>query len=52
MSRKHQFVGSLIQVLKHNRDGSRRTQQDRTKILLDVVKTIYMQGYNLNMCNI
>jgi len=47
MSRKHQFVRSLVQVLKHNRDGSRRTQQDRTKILLDVVKTIYMHGYQL-----
>jgi len=47
MSRKHQFVGSLVQVLKHNRDGSRRTQQDRAKILLDVVKTIYAHGYQL-----
>src|SRR5438477_623660 len=47
MSNKHQFVSSVIQILKHNRDGSRRTQQDRAKVLLDAIKTLYGHGYQL-----
>lgn len=47
MSNKHQFVSSVIQVLKHNRDGSRRTQQDRAKVLLDAIKTLHGHGYQL-----
>ena len=47
MSRKHQFIGSLVNVIKHNRDGSFRTQNDRRESLMYIVKSIYTDGYQL-----
>ena len=47
MSLKHKFINSAIQVLKHNKDGSYRTQNDRRVVIMDVVKSIYAAGYQL-----
>lgn len=47
MSRKHQFIGSLINIIKHNRDGSFRTQNDRRESLMYIVKSLYKDGYQL-----
>jgi site-specific recombinase XerC len=47
MSNKHRFVNSVIQVLKHNRDGAHRTQNDRRRALIDIATTIYTSGFQL-----
>lgn len=43
----HQFEQSVVQVLKHNKDGSRETQADRGKSLKQSVNTIHELGYQL-----
>lgn len=48
MSKKHNFKGSFINVLKHNKDGSFRTQDDRRKILLETADTLWSMGYKLD----
>ncbi|PIQ44081.1 MAG: integrase [Gammaproteobacteria bacterium CG11_big_fil_rev_8_21_14_0_20_46_22] len=48
MSKKHAFKGSFINVLKHNKDGSFRTQDDRRKILLETADTLWSMGYKLD----
>jgi len=48
MSKKHTFKGSFINVLKHNKDGSFRTQDDRRKILLETADTLWSMGYKLD----
>ncbi|PIQ42722.1 MAG: hypothetical protein COW05_08315 [Gammaproteobacteria bacterium CG12_big_fil_rev_8_21_14_0_65_46_12] len=47
MSNRHKFVGSLITILKHNKDGSYRTQNDRSKSLIEIAKQLYQDGYQL-----
>ena len=47
MSRSHQFEQSLIQIIKHNKDGSFKTQADRAKSLKHSVNTLYAAGYQL-----
>lgn len=44
MSRFHQFRGSLIQILKHNKDGAFRTKADREKSLKLSIETLYKEG--------
>ena len=48
MSKKHAFKGSFINVLKHNKDGSFRTQDDRRKILWETADTLWSMGYKLD----
>lgn len=47
MSRKGEFIRSLIQVLAHNKDGAMRTQIDRQKFLKSSLKRLYDDGYQL-----
>ncbi len=47
MSRSHQFEQSLIQIIKHNKDGSFKTQADRAKSLKQSVNALYAAGYQL-----
>ena len=47
MSRSHQFQQSLIQIIKHNKDGSFKTQADRAKSLKQSVNALYAAGYQL-----
>ena len=47
MSNRHKFIGSLITILKHNKDGSYRTQNDRSKSLIEIAKQLYQDGYQL-----
>ena len=47
MSRSHQFQQSLIQIIKHNKDGSFKTQANRAKSLKQSVNTLYSAGYQL-----
>lgn len=47
MSRKHQFMGSLIKIIEHNKDGSYRTQNDRRVLLMHMMKNLYQKGYQL-----
>jgi integrase len=48
MSKKHQFINSTVQILKHNKDGSFRTQNDRRVSLLKSINDIYAMGYQLD----
>jgi len=48
MSKKHTFIGTFINVLKHNKDGSFRTQNDRRKLLILIAKTLWSLGYKLD----
>ena len=48
MSRHHLLQKSLINVIKNNRDGSQRTQNDRRKSLLSIFDTLYASGYQLD----
>lgn len=47
MSRSHQFQQSLIQIIKHNKDGSFKTQADRAKSLKQSINALYTAGYQL-----
>ena len=47
MSRKHQFLGSLVQILKRHHDGAFTTRSDREKSLKRLLKSLYEDGYQL-----
>ncbi|MEM9103856.1 MAG: phage integrase N-terminal domain-containing protein [Pseudomonadota bacterium] len=47
MSKRHQFIKSLIGVLKHNRDGSHVTQANRRQQLVQMLHQLYDAGYQL-----
>ena len=47
MSNRHQFISSVITIIKHNKDGSYRTQNDRADYLISMAKQLYQQGYQL-----
>lgn len=47
MSRKSKFLGSLVCILAHNRDGARRSQSDRGESLKKILKNLYESGYQL-----
>ncbi|MEM9103943.1 MAG: phage integrase N-terminal domain-containing protein [Pseudomonadota bacterium] len=48
MGKRHQLLGSLSYILDHNRDGSRTTQINRRHRLLQTLKQLYEDGYQLN----
>ena len=48
MSKKHTFKGTFVNVLKHNKDGSFTTQDDRRKMLLQFADTLWEMGYKLD----
>lgn len=48
MSKKHKMLSSVIVVIKHNKDGSYRTQSDRRRSLKDATNTLYQLGYKLD----
>ena len=41
MGKRHLLQKSVINILKNNRDGSQRTQNDRRKSLLSLIDTLY-----------
>lgn len=47
MSLRHKMRSSVIVVLKHNKDGSYRTQDDRSKSLINIANTLYELGYKM-----
>lgn len=47
MSNKQKFIGFIISVLKHNKDGSFRTQNDRGDYLVTMGKQLCKDGFQL-----
>jgi len=47
MSRKNNFLGSLVQILKRQHDGAFTTRADREKSLKRILKSLYEDGYQL-----
>lgn len=48
MSMKHKMIGSVIQTLKYNKEGSYRTQADRRHSLIAIAESLYGLGYKLD----
>jgi site-specific recombinase XerD len=48
MAKKHNFTGSFVNVIKHNKDGSYGTQSSRSKILLQSADILWELGYKLD----
>jgi site-specific recombinase XerD len=48
MSKKHKMISSVIMTIKHNRDGSYRTQDDRRHSLIQSATTLHQLGYKLD----
>jgi len=48
MAKKHNFKGTFINVLKHNKDGSFSTQASRRKILIQTAEVLWQMGYKLD----
>jgi site-specific recombinase XerC len=48
MSQKHKMKSSVINVVKYNKNGSYRTQNDRLKSLLHTTETLHQLGYKMD----
>ncbi|MBX9704850.1 MAG: integrase domain-containing protein [Gammaproteobacteria bacterium] len=48
MGKRHQLVSSVIMTIKHNKEGSYRTQDDRRDSLIDIANTVFKLGYQLD----
>ncbi|MBY0543978.1 MAG: integrase domain-containing protein [Gammaproteobacteria bacterium] len=48
MGKRHKLVSSVITVIKHNKHGAYRTQDDRQDSLISIVETLFGLGYQLD----